>query len=107
MGVEMSSNPKVYFDMTIGGDACGRIVMELRADVCPKTAENFRALCTGEKGKGKQTRKPLHYKGGVFHRIVPGFMCQGGMLDGTDGESVYGGKFKDENFTLSHSGKGV
>merc|ERR1712039_1115595 len=70
-------NPKVFFDMTLGGAPAGRIVMELRADVAPKTAENFRALCTGEKGTGK-SGKPLHFKGSAFHRVIPDFMCQGG-----------------------------
>ena len=69
------ANPKVYFDMTIGGAAAGRITMELRSDVAPKTAENFRCLCTGEKGMGK-SGKPLHFKGSAFHRVIPDFMCQ-------------------------------
>eukprot|EP00428_Durinskia_dybowskii_P066263 CAMPEP_0170378320 /NCGR_PEP_ID=MMETSP0117_2-20130122/12747_1 /TAXON_ID=400756 /ORGANISM="Durinskia baltica, Strain CSIRO CS-38" /LENGTH=199 /DNA_ID=CAMNT_0010633685 /DNA_START=57 /DNA_END=657 /DNA_ORIENTATION=- len=103
------TNPKVYFDMTIGGSPAGRIVMELRADVAPKTAENFRALCTGEKGMGK-SGKPLHFKGSAFHRVIPDFMCQGGDFtagNGTGGESIYGSKFADENFTLKHAGPGI
>ncbi|CAD7959629.1 unnamed protein product [Amoebophrya sp. A120] len=103
------ANPKVYFDMAIGGNSCGRIVMELRADVCPKTAENFRALCTGEKGMGK-SGKALHFRGSKFHRVIPNFMCQGGDFtvgNGTGGESIYGAKFADENFTLTHTGPGI
>lgn len=103
------SNPKVFFDMTIGGKPAGKIVMELRMDVVPKTAENFRALCTGEKGQGK-SGKPLHFKGCPFHRVIPGFMCQGGDFtvgNGTGGESIYGSKFADENFNLKHTGPGV
>ena len=69
------SNPKVYFDIEIDGEKAGRITMELFASAVPKTAENFRALCTGEKGVG-QRKKKLHYKGSIFHRVVPGFMCQ-------------------------------
>ncbi|CAD7976324.1 unnamed protein product [Amoebophrya sp. A25] len=103
------ANPKVFFDMTIGGQNAGRIVMELRADVVPKTAENFRALCTGEKGMGK-SGKPLHFKGSAFHRVIPDFMCQGGDFtagNGTGGESIYGAKFADENFNLKHTGPGI
>ncbi|CAK0803563.1 unnamed protein product [Prorocentrum cordatum] len=103
------ANPKVFFDMTIGGESAGRIVMELRADVAPKTAENFRCLCTGEKGTGK-SGKPLHFKGSSFHRVIPDFMCQGGDFtagNGTGGESIYGSKFADENFTLKHTGPGI
>lgn len=87
----------------------GRIVMELFADVTPKTAENFRALCTGEKGIGV-SGKPLHYKGSGFHRIIPRFMCQGGDFtrgNGTGGESIYGQKFADESFKLKHTEPGI
>ncbi|ACA99616.1 peptidylprolyl isomerase [Picosynechococcus sp. PCC 7003] len=102
-------NPKVFFDITIGGESAGRIVFELRADVAPKTAENFRALCTGEKGIGKRG-KPLHFKGSKFHRVIPEFMCQGGDFtngNGTGGESIYGDTFEDESFELRHNVPGL
>ncbi|XP_077094428.1 E3 SUMO-protein ligase RanBP2-like isoform X4 [Siphateles boraxobius] len=96
------SNPVVFFNMAVDGEPAGRIVMELFAHIVPKTAENFRALCTGEKGFGFQSS--------VFHRIIPDFMCQGGDItsgDGTGGKSIYGGKFEDENFDVRHTGPGL
>jgi cyclophilin family peptidyl-prolyl cis-trans isomerase len=104
-----SSNPRVFFDISIDGTPSGRLVFELFADVVPKTAENFRALCTGEKGLGS-SGKPLSYKGSAFHRIIPDFMCQGGDFtagNGSGGESIYGKKFADENFQLNHSKGGL
>jgi hypothetical protein len=70
----MSPLPRCFFDMSVGGTPAGRIVFELRVDVVPRTCENFRALCTGEKGVGR-SRKPLSYKGSAFHRVIPDFMC--------------------------------
>ncbi|XP_008802285.2 peptidyl-prolyl cis-trans isomerase CYP63 isoform X2 [Phoenix dactylifera] len=103
-------NPLVFLDISVDGDRAERMVIELFSDVVPKTAENFRALCTGEKGIGASTGKSLHYKGSIFHRIVKRLGAQGGdiaKLDGSGGESVYGGKFSDENFKLKHDGPGV
>jgi cyclophilin family peptidyl-prolyl cis-trans isomerase len=100
--LKIRGNPKVYFDITVGGEAVGRVVMQLRKDVVPKTAENFLQLCLKDEGEG--------YKGSKFHRVIPDFMCQGGDFtngDGTGGRSIYGEKFADENFTLKHTGPGV
>ena len=100
---------KVFFDLAIGDDDAGRIVMGLYGEDLPKTAENFRALCTGEKGTGK-LGKPLHYKGSTFHRIIPRFMLQGGDFtqgNGMGGESIYGEKFDDEAFKFSHEEPGL
>ncbi|AGA89934.1 peptidyl-prolyl cis-trans isomerase (rotamase) - cyclophilin family [Thioflavicoccus mobilis 8321] len=112
-GQAQAANPKVAMDITIGGEPAGTIVAELRADVVPKTAENFRALCTGELGVNR-AGKPLDYDGTPFHRIIPDFMAQGGDItlgNGRGGDSIYGGDFPhgfpDENFKLKHADAGV
>merc|ERR1712156_515804 len=100
---------KVFFDITIGGASAGRIEITLDFEKHPITAENFRALCTGEKGTGK-SGKPLSYKGCAFHRVIAGFMAQGGDFtvgNGTGGESIYGPNFADENFINKPTGRGI
>ncbi|XP_013208676.1 peptidyl-prolyl cis-trans isomerase A-like [Microtus ochrogaster] len=97
-----SVSPTVFFDMAADGEPLGRVSFELFADKVPKTAENFHALSTGEKGFG--------CRGSSFHRIIPGFMCQGGGFtrhNGTGGRSIYGEKFEDENFILKYTGPGI
>lgn len=103
------NNPQVFFDLAIGNEGeedyvKERVVFELFSDV-PKSCENFRALCTGEKeGEG------LHYKGNKFHRVIKGFMMQGGDTtngDGTGGNSIYGRKFDDEGIWYPHTHKGI
>ena len=114
-------NPHVYFDIeqksssstedgTSENVKLGRVVMQLYRDITPKTAENFRALCTGEKGMCQSDNtKPLHFKNSIFHRVIQDFMLQGGdftMFNGTGGESIYGEKFADENFIIKHTKEG-
>ncbi|KAI9182977.1 peptidylprolyl isomerase protein [Blastocladiella emersonii ATCC 22665] len=106
-----AKNPKVFFDIAVGGAKAGRVTFELFADKVPRTAENFRALCTGEKGIGK-SGKALHYKNSIFHRIIPGFMAQGGDFthgSGIGGESIYGTKFDCEKpgLALKHTSRGL
>ncbi|XP_056611524.1 E3 SUMO-protein ligase RanBP2-like [Triplophysa dalaica] len=101
-GHSRETNPVVYFSIAVDDEPFGRITMELFSHIVPKTSENFRALCTGEKGFG--------FHNSVFHRTVPDFMCQGGDItnrDGTGGKSIYGVEFEDENFVVKHTGPGL
>lgn len=109
--IKSEENQKVFLSVKIGDDEAEKVGIELFAKSYPKTAENFRALCTGEKGTGK-SGKPLTFKGSTFHRIIPGFMCQGGDFtrgNGTGGESIYGDKFEDEftNGYITHDKAGL
>ena len=105
--LKIRGNPRVYFDITLDGVAAGRVVMQLRKDVVPKTAENFRAVHVSRRHK---LEEGFGYKGSSFHRVIPKFMCQGGDFtnhNGTGGKSIYGAKFADENFKLRHDGPGI
>ena len=99
----------VFFNISIGGKPQGRITIKLFAET-PRTSENFRCLCTGEKGIGKVSKKKLTFLNSMFHRVIPQFMAQGGDFtnhNGTGGESIYGEKFEDENFIQKHTGRGI
>ncbi|XP_027530808.1 E3 SUMO-protein ligase RanBP2-like isoform X3 [Neopelma chrysocephalum] len=101
-GLSKDTNPVVYFEVSADNEPLGHITMELFSNIVPRTAENFRALCTGEKGFG--------FKNSHFHRIVTDFVCQGGDItnhDGTGGQSIYGTAFEDENFEVKHTGPGL
>lgn len=100
-------NPIVFFDISVGSQKIGRIKLELFADICPRTAENFRQFCTGE---AKRSSLPIGYKGCTFHRVIKGFVIQGGDFvkgDGTGSISIYGEHFPDENFKLTHDSPGL
>lgn len=108
-GENAKPNPVVFFDVTVGDEPAKRLEFELFAHKVPRTAENFRQLCTGEKGMGN-CGKPLHFKNSIFHRLIKDFMIQGGDFEnsnGTGGESIYGHKFDDENFSMKHTGRGL
>merc|ERR1711972_1261684 len=102
MAMSSKANPIVFFDTQIGNKEAGRIIFELNADVVPKTAENFRQLCLGHDVGS--------FKGSIFHRVIPNFMLQGGdftNFNGTGGVSIYGQKFRDENFKIKHDRPGL
>ena len=99
-------NDPCYLDFSIGGKPQGRVLLGLYDHITPNTCENFRSLCAGDKGLAKASGKPLHYKGSISHRVIPGFMIQLGdftNFNGTGGESIYGAKFADENFKMKHN----
>eukprot|EP01101_Sappina_pedata_P009326 TRINITY_DN5406_c0_g1_i1.p1 TRINITY_DN5406_c0_g1~~TRINITY_DN5406_c0_g1_i1.p1 ORF type:complete len:189 (-),score=37.83 TRINITY_DN5406_c0_g1_i1:20-586(-) len=104
-----SNRPRCFFDISANSEPLGRIVFELYTDIAPRTCENFRSLCTGEKGIGK-CQVPLHYKGVKIHRCIENFAFQGGDITrgtGFGGESIYGAKFADENYNISHDSGGI
>ncbi|KAH3914557.1 hypothetical protein HBI56_095520 [Parastagonospora nodorum] len=109
MAEATEENPIVFFDVTLGGEKLGRIKIELYKNVVPKTAENFRQFCTGETKNSRG--QPQGYKGCKFHRVIKGFMIQGGDFingNGTGSRTIYGvDKFADENFTLKHDKPGL
>ncbi|KIM64247.1 hypothetical protein SCLCIDRAFT_1213342 [Scleroderma citrinum Foug A] len=102
--------PRVFFDFAIGSEPVGRVIFELFNDDAPKTSENFRALCTGEKGLSPVSQRPLYYKNSIIHRSIGGFMIQGGDFtkrNGTGGESIYGGTFQDEDLSRPLDAEGL
>lgn len=112
MALANTGNIYTFMEVEISGVNIGRMIFKLYDGICPKTAENFKCLCNGERGTGLITKMPLHFQGAKFHRIIPGFMCQGGdfeLGDGRGGESIYGGKFNDEQagLALRHAKRGL
>jgi len=109
--LEFKVTHKTFLDVEIDGSPMGRIVLGLYGDIAPRTVENFRCLCTGEKGKSDETGYPLHYRGTQFHRVITGFCIQGGQTfeneDGSGGESIYGGTFEDENLRVKFKKPGM
>ncbi|KAJ1568946.1 peptidyl-prolyl cis-trans isomerase cpr6 [Cladochytrium tenue] len=104
-----AARPRVFMDLSIGGEPAGRVVFELYADAVPRTAANFLELCRGDR-VSEATGRRLSYKGSTFHRVIKGFMIQGGDFtnhDGTGGESIYGDRFEDEAFTFKHDRPGL
>merc|ERR1719229_2097372 len=105
-------NMYVYLEVEISNVNIGRMIFKLYYGICPKTAENFRCLCNAERGQGLITKMPLNFQSSKFHRVIPGFMAQGGdfeLGDGRGGESIYGGKFSDEagGLALRHAKRGL